>query len=41
VQAAADLDLIRGGKHPAIAPKQIIRWLLDGADEAEAQGIAP
>lgn len=41
VQAAADLDLIRAGKFAAIPPKQIVRWLLDGADEAEARGIAP
>lgn len=41
VQAAADLDQIRAGKHPAIPPKQIVRWLLDGADEAEARGVAP
>jgi len=41
VQAAADLDLIRTGKHPEITPKQIVRWLLAGDDEAEAQGIAP
>lgn len=41
VQQASDLDLIRAGKFAAIPPKQIVRWLLDGADEAEAQGIAP
>jgi len=40
-KTAADLDLIRGGKHPEISPKQIVRWLLAGDDDAEAQGIAP
>lgn len=41
VQSAADLDQIRSGKFAAITPKQIVRWLLDGADEAEEKGIAP
>jgi hypothetical protein len=41
IKTAADLDMIRSGKFAAITPKQIVRWLLDGADEAEAQGIAP
>lgn len=41
LKTAADLDLIRAGKFAAIPPKQIVRWLLDGADEAEARGIAP
>lgn len=40
-KTAADLDLIRQGKHPEISPKQIVRWLLAGDDDAEAQGIAP